>query len=139
MSYATSIFWNSVKLRAADGIVVTFHIAICGVTTSALFLLATGTFALTSSGLAGWLPLLVTSFFFSMAFIGTYKAIELVGGAPTAMMLNLEPVFVMFLAALFLGEDLTLPRLVGGAMVIGAVVMSEAWRNRKAIAVEVPG
>jgi drug/metabolite transporter (DMT)-like permease len=51
------------------------------------------------------------------------------------MMLNLEPVFVMFLAALLLGEDLSLPRLVGSAMVIGAVVVSEAWRNRKAATV----
>ncbi len=61
------------------------------------------------------------------------------GGAPTAMLLNLEPVFVMFLAALLLGEELSLPRLLGSAMVIGAVVVSEAWRNRRTAAIEIAG
>lgn len=52
------------------------------------------------------------------------------------MVLNLEPVFVMFLAAILLDEALTLPRLLGSAMVIGAVVVSETWRNRRTAAVE---
>jgi drug/metabolite transporter (DMT)-like permease len=64
------------------------------------------------------------------------KAVELAGGAPTAMMLNLEPVFVMILDAILLGETLTVPRIIGSAMVIGVVVIFEAWRNRKPNAVE---
>jgi drug/metabolite transporter (DMT)-like permease len=136
VGYAASIFWNSIKLRTADGTVVSFHMAIAGVATTGLFILATGTFAVTQAGPSGWLPLLLTCFFFTVSFIGMYKAIELAGGAPTAMVLNLEPVFVTFLAAVLLDETLTVPRLLGSAMVIGAVVVSEAWRNRKAVTVE---
>ena len=56
------------------------------------------------------------------------------------MVLNLEPVFVIGLAALLLGEDLTVPRVLGGALVIGAVVVSEIYRGRKdAIAIEPVG
>ncbi|MGE0240904.1 MAG: EamA family transporter, partial [Parvibaculaceae bacterium] len=136
VGYAASIFWNSVKLRSANGTVVTLYIAISGVAVTTLFLITTGSFALTPAGMGGWLPLLVTCFFFAVAFIGMFKAVELVGGAPTAMTLNLEPVFVMFLAAMLLDEALTLPRLLGCTMVIGAVVASEAWRNRKPAAIE---
>ena len=139
VGYAASIFWNSIKLRDADGTVVTFYMAISGVAITALLLLATGTFALTQAGFSGWLPLLVTCFFFAVSFIGMFKAVQWAGGAPTAMLLNLEPVFVMFLAALLLGEELSLPRLLGSAMVIGAVVVSEAWRNRRTTALEVAG
>jgi drug/metabolite transporter (DMT)-like permease len=139
VGYAASIFWNGVKLRTADGTIVSFHMAIVGVAITGLFLLATGSFAPTGAGFSGWLPLLVTCFFFTISFIGMFKAVQLAGGAPTAMLLNLEPVFVMILAALFLGEELTLPRILGSAMVIGAVVVSEAWRNRKAAALQVAG
>jgi|GEM_PF-4144321 len=139
LGYAVSIFWNSIKLRNADGTVVSYYMAISGVATTALFLLATGTFAVTQAGFSGWLPLLVTCFFFTVSFIGMFKAVQWAGGAPTAMLLNLEPVFVMFLAALLLGEELSLPRLLGSAMVIGAVVVSEAWRNRKTVAVGMTG
>jgi drug/metabolite transporter (DMT)-like permease len=134
LGYAASIFWNSIKLRDVDGAIVSFYMAIAGVATTAVFLLVTGTFAMTQAGFSGWLPLLVTCIFFTISFIGMFKAVQLAGGAPTAMLLNLEPVFVMFLAALLLGEELSLPRLLGSAMVIGAVMVSEAWRNRKTLA-----
>ena len=136
LSYATSTFWNSIKLRTADGLVVSFHMAIVGVATTAIFLIASGSFAMAPPGVSGWLPLLVTCFFFTAAFIGVYKAIELIGGAPTAMISNLEPVFVIFLAAMLLDEELTLTRVFGSAMVVGAVVVSEAWRSRKPAAIE---
>jgi drug/metabolite transporter (DMT)-like permease len=139
VGYAASIFWNSVKLRTADGTIVSFHMAIVGVAITGLVLLTTDSFTLTEAGFGGFMPLFVTCFFFAISFIGMFKAVQLAGGAPTAMLLNLEPVFVMILAALFLGEDLTLPRILGSAMVIGAVVVSEAWRNRKAVGLQVPG
>ncbi|HTN97270.1 MAG TPA: EamA family transporter, partial [Nordella sp.] len=61
------------------------------------------------------------------------------GGAATAMVLNLEPIFVIFLAAAFLGEDLTLPRVLGTALVIGAVVVSEVTRGRRDVVIEPVG
>jgi drug/metabolite transporter (DMT)-like permease len=139
LGYTASIFWNSIKLRTADSTIVSFHMAIAGVAATGLFLLATGSFAITPAGISGWLPLSATCFFFAISFIGMYKAVELAGGAPTAMILNLEPVFVMGLAAVLLGEELTLPRILGSAMVIGAVVVSEAWRSRRTVAAGMAG
>jgi drug/metabolite transporter (DMT)-like permease len=132
VGYAGSIFWNAIKLRDADGTVVTFHMAIAGVVTVFLYLAATGSFRVTSQpGLTPWLALFITCFFFSIAFVLMFKAVECAGGAPTAMMLNLEPVFVIALAALLLDEKLTLPRILGSALVIGGVVVSEIARSRQ--------
>lgn len=139
LAFAISIFWNSIKLRTADGTIVTFYMAIAGVGLAVLYLAATGTLMLTQAGFSGWLPLLVTCFFFAISFLGMFKAVEFAGGAPTAMMLNLEPVFAIGLAALVLGEALTLPRLLGSALVIGAIVVSELARGRKDVVVELAG
>jgi drug/metabolite transporter (DMT)-like permease len=139
LSYATSIFWNGIKLRNADGMVVSLYVAIMGIATASLYLVVSGSFSITQAGIVAWLPLLAASFFFSVAFIGLYKAIELAGGASTAMTFNLEPVFVMFLAAILLDEALTFPRLLGGAMVIGSVIVSETWRSRRTGAIELAG
>lgn len=141
LCYAVSMFWNSVKLRAPDSTVVSFYMAIAGIVTVAIYVLATGSFVMTPQpGLTPWLPLLVTCFFFSVAFVLMFRAVTFAGAAPTAMVLNLEPVFVIFLAAAFLSEDLTLPRLLGAALVIGAVVVSEVTRGRKdAVVIEPVG
>lgn len=132
LCYAISMFWNSIALRAADSTVVSFYMAIAGIVTVALYVLVTGSFVVTPEpGLTPWLPLLVTCFFFSVAFVLMFRAVTFAGGAPTAMVLNLEPVFVIFLAAALLSEDLTVPRVLGAALVIGAVVVSEIIRGRK--------
>ena len=140
LGFAASIFWNSIKLRSAEATIVTFYIAIAGVITTALYLAVTGNFAVTPRpGFSAWVPLLVTCFFFTLSFLAMFKAVEFAGGAPTAMLLNLEPVFAIGLAALLLGENLTLPRILGSALVIGAVVVSEIARKGKDVAVEPVG
>jgi drug/metabolite transporter (DMT)-like permease len=140
VGYAISIFWNSVRLRNADSTIVSLYMAIAGVATTSLYLAVTGGLAVTPQlGLTAWLPLLVTCFFFTLSFLAMFKAVEFAGGAPTAMVLNLEPVFVIGLAALILDEDLTLPRILGSTLVIGAVVVSEIARKGKDVAVEPVG
>jgi len=139
IAYAISIFWNSTRLRDTDATLVTFYMAIAGVAVTALYLAATGTLAVPQSGPSAWLPLALTCVLFTVSFLGMFKAVEFAGGAPTAMTLNLEPVFAIMLAAPVLGETLTLPRLSGSALVIGAVVVSELSRNRKKAVVELAG
>jgi drug/metabolite transporter (DMT)-like permease len=139
IAYSISIFWNSTRLRNTDATLVTFYMAVAGVAASALYVAATGTLALPQSGPGAWFPLAITCVLFTVAFLGMFKAVEFAGGAPTAMVLNLEPVFAIILAIPILGETLTLPRLLGSALVIGAVVVSELSRNRRKVAVELAG
>ncbi|MGF7159416.1 drug/metabolite transporter (DMT)-like permease [Rhodoligotrophos appendicifer] len=130
LSHSVAIFWNSVALRRADGTVVTFHMAIVGVATAIGYLALSGSFAIAPFTFAGWSPVLFVSVFFTVAFMCMFKSVELTGGASTSMILNIEPIIVVMLAAVFLGEALTWPRLIGGFAVVGAVVVSEFYRSR---------
>jgi drug/metabolite transporter (DMT)-like permease len=56
----------------------------------------------------------------------------MIGAAHTAMFFNLEPIIAMILAAFLLGESLTLVQYTGGALVIGALVMTSLADRRRA-------
>jgi drug/metabolite transporter (DMT)-like permease len=73
----------------------------------------------------GWLAALLCSLAFSLASFGMFRSVQLIGSTPAAMLMNLETVFTMPLAVLFLSETLDARRLIGAALVIGAVVASQ--------------
>jgi len=133
IGYAASIFWNGIKLRNACGITVTLYIAISGAGVVTLFLLVSDSFQFAPAELAAWASLVCAASFFTVAFIAMFKAIEMAGGATTAMVLNLEPIFVVLLAAMWLGEALTWNRLAGSLLVVAAVVFSEYWRLKRPV------
>lgn len=131
VGYAASIFWNGVKLRHACGVTVTLYIAISGACIISLFLLLTGSLALAAPEIGPWLSLIFAASSFTVAFVAMFKAIEMAGGPTTAMVLNLEPIFVVLLASLFLDETLTWNRVSGSLLVVAAVIVSEYWRSRR--------
>jgi len=55
------------------------------------------------------------------------KAIQKVGASVFAMFLNFEPVVILLLAWIVIGEDLSVTRLSGISMVVAALVISH-WR-----------
>jgi drug/metabolite transporter (DMT)-like permease len=58
--------------------------------------------------------------------------VQLAGAAAATMLLNLEIVFTLPLAAAVLGEALDARRLIGAAMVLVAVVASQ-WLSQSAV------
>ncbi len=73
---------------------------------------------------AGWLAV------FAIAILGTVMAIlfffeglERVGAVRASVCSTVEPVFTVVLAALFLGEAVTPMRILGGALILGAVLL----------------
>ena len=75
----------------------------------------------------GWLAMAGLSAAFSLAFFGMNVGVQLVGPTRASMMLNLETVFAMPLAALCLAEAADARRVLGAALVLGAVVVSQAF------------
>lgn len=59
------------------------------------------------------------------------KAIDLIGADSSAMFMNLIPVVAITLAALWLGETIHSFHLIGGAMVIGGVILSQIKLAKK--------
>jgi drug/metabolite transporter (DMT)-like permease len=59
-----------------------------------------------------------------LAFILYYQGIKSIGPSKTAIFINLVPIWAMTLSTFVLGERITLPLVLGAAMVIGGVFMT---------------
>ncbi|HTS15468.1 MAG TPA: EamA family transporter, partial [Candidatus Sulfotelmatobacter sp.] len=57
-----------------------------------------------------------------------YAGARRIGAARAALVSTIEPVYTIALATLLFGEALTAVQLVGGALVIGAVLIAETGR-----------
>jgi len=63
----------------------------------------------------------------ALGFIWYYDAVRLIGVTKAAIIGNLTPVFAVIIAITFLGEQLTIPTIIGGALVLVGIVLT----NRK--------
>jgi drug/metabolite transporter (DMT)-like permease len=78
--------------------------------------------ALPSSGTA-WLALLAVALFGTVVAVSAFfGALERLGPADTAVISTFEPVVSVAVAAAALGEQLSVVQLLGGALVLGAVI-----------------
>ena len=59
-----------------------------------------------------------------LAFILYYQAIKSIGPTKTAVFINLVPIWAMILSTIILREVVTLPLVLGAAMVIGGVFLT---------------
>jgi drug/metabolite transporter (DMT)-like permease len=59
-----------------------------------------------------------------LAFILYYQGIKAIGPSKTAIFINLVPIWAMTLSTIVLGERITLPLVLGAAMVIGGVFLT---------------
>jgi drug/metabolite transporter (DMT)-like permease len=59
-----------------------------------------------------------------LAFILYYQGIKSIGPSKTAIFINLVPIWAMALSTIVLGEKITLPLVLGAAMVIGGVFLT---------------
>jgi drug/metabolite transporter (DMT)-like permease len=59
-----------------------------------------------------------------LAFILYYQGIKSIGPSKTAIFINLVPIWAMTLSTIILGESITLPLVIGAAMVIVGVFLT---------------
>jgi len=83
---------------------------------------------------SGWMFLGAIALCSVVSFIFALTAIRKIGGAVFALFLNFEPVMILLLAWLVIGEELSSGRIIGIAMVVIALVISQ-WKN-PALAIE---
>jgi drug/metabolite transporter (DMT)-like permease len=86
---------------------------------------------------SGWMFLGAIALCSVASFLFALVAIRKIGGAVFALFLNFEPVMILTLAWLVIGEELSSERIIGIAMVVIALVISQ-WKN-PALAVESHG
>ncbi|MGI9538814.1 MAG: DMT family transporter, partial [Miltoncostaeaceae bacterium] len=77
-----------------------------------------------------WLPLLGFGLVATAIAIQTfYAGVKRVGGARASLLSTVEPVYTVVLAMILFGERLTPMQIVGGALVIFAVILAETGRR----------
>ena len=77
-----------------------------------------------------WLPLLGFGLVATAIAIQTfYAGVKRVGGARASLISTVEPVYTVVLAMILFGERLTPMQIVGGALVIFAVILAETGRR----------
>ncbi len=77
---------------------------------------------------SGWMFLGAIALCSVASFIFALVAIQKIGGSVFALFLNFEPVMILLLAWLVIGEELSSERIIGIAMVVVALVISQ-WKN----------
>ncbi len=96
--------------------------------------LATGSSLWPSDVPAGaWLPLLGLGIIATAVAIQTfYAGVKRVGGARASLISTVEPVYTIVLAMILFGESLSPVQVVGGVLVLAAVILAETGRPASA-------
>ena len=131
---AAAIFLTGrLALARTDSLVALVHLnAINSIAVLALGL-ALGALAFPDGGFPlgqGWSALLAATLLFVFAVFFQLNAIGHAGPERSAMFFNLEPVVTLAIAMLLLGERLSAQQLLGGAMVIAALLLF-SWQSRR--------
>ncbi len=123
VSFALVLFCNAHWLKAMDGRVRT--LAMMGVTAAILLVLgaASGTMALPQDA-TGWTGLALLTLLYGIAITSLFTVLPRVGGgAASTVALNFEPISVIGIAWLALGQSFAPLQLAGALVVVGAI----AW------------
>jgi len=122
IGFASFITVSSLMLRTADRQAVLLHSLAAGTLLFVLF------FVLTSGAeiivtRAGWLKVSGSGIMVTFAYITFFAGMEIIGPVKASMIMNIEPVLTIVLAAISLGERLSNIQLFGAVLVIGGIVL----------------
>jgi drug/metabolite transporter (DMT)-like permease len=121
LSFALVLFLNARWLQGVDGRVRSFlTMAGCGAVALA-GAAASGTFALPADGM-GWLGLALLTLFYGSAITALFVLQPRMRSAADVAVLNFEPVALLFLGWVILGQGLSPLQIAGALVVIGSVV-----------------
>jgi len=127
---ASFVIINSLTMRTADSQAINFHCLAGGAALFAVFIVIiggpSGTFTPLALFKAGGSGVALT-----VAYIAFFVGLEIVGPVKTAMLLNAEPVFTIILAAIILGDRLSIIQGVGAALVIMGIILITGGFGKK--------
>lgn len=91
---------------------------------SAIVVIFTGGIALPQTP-KGWLIFLVMLASFVIAYLSVYASLKVIGAVRTSTIMNLEPVMTTVFAFALLQEQLTIEKLIGGLIVLFAILLAQ--------------
>jgi drug/metabolite transporter (DMT)-like permease len=129
IGYASLVSVGSHTMRTADPQAVNFHCLAAGTVLFVLFLILTGGPTQFVSR-AGWSKLCVSSLTLGVGYVTLFAGLEIIGPLKTAMLMNMEPVLTVILAAILLGERLSSIQLFGaGLVMVGIILITRGFKK----------
>ena len=116
-----------VGLTGADPRLTTWYSILVSTSVFAAMALASGDWQPPASA-GGWAAMLGSSVAMTIALLCIFISTARVGPFRTALFMNLEPLIATIGSALFLGEGITAVQALGGAVMIGALVVFQMRR-----------
>lgn len=121
VSFATVFYLNGRWLDSVDGRVRTLvTMGVVAVIACAAGVIAGG-FQFPVDGM-GWLGLGLLTLFYGAAFTALFMLLPRIGAASNTVALNFEPIAVLFLAWLILGQGVAPLQIFGAFLVVGAIM-----------------
>jgi drug/metabolite transporter (DMT)-like permease len=121
VSFANVFYLNGRWLNSVDGRVRTLvTMGVVAVIACAAGVIA-GDFRFPMDG-TGWLGLGLLTLFYGTAFTALFMLLPRIGAASNTVALNFEPIAVLFLAWLILGQSVAPLQIFGAFMVVGAIM-----------------
>jgi drug/metabolite transporter (DMT)-like permease len=114
-------------LAGADSRLLSWYSQLSSTLIFVVFALATWNWHSPQTG-TGWFALLVVSITVTIAVLTLFISINRIGPFRSALIMNLEPLIATILSAVLLGEFMTAWQVLGGAIMLGALVTFQLRR-----------
>jgi drug/metabolite transporter (DMT)-like permease len=129
--------FDRVPAAQATACVLTGGFAISG--TAAVVMYGTGVLGAWVVSPVAWAAILfIGSFGAAIPKIWVISGVRIVGATRSAILMLAEPITAVVVAALVLGQTLTTQQVVGGALILGAVVLVQRRDPRAEVGARVP-
>ena len=122
IGFASFVTVSSLILKTADRQAVLLQSLAAGTILFLLFFLLTNGVEIVGTR-AGWLKVSGSGIVVAFAYIAFFAGMKIIGPVKATIIMNIEPVLTICLAAILLGERLSNIQLFGAVMVIGGVVL----------------
>jgi drug/metabolite transporter (DMT)-like permease len=113
---------SSLMLRTSDRRAVLLHSLASGTVLFVIFFVLVNGMEIIGTP-AGWLKACGSGILLAFSYIGFFAGMKIIGPVKATMIMNIEPILTICLAAISLGERLSNIQLTGAVLVIGGIVM----------------
>ena len=113
---------SSLTIRTAETQAVNVHCLTTGTILFVVFMFISGGPAAHIT-ISGWIKMVAASLALTTGYVSLLVGLEIIGPVKTSLLMNVEPIFTIFLAAILLGERLSQIQWVGAGLVIAGIIL----------------
>ena len=123
--YAAVILLNK-SIQSVEGIHRTFFQFLAAIMVLAPYVLMTGGIHLNTLSGGGWTFLLIVGLVHTgLAYCMYFSSLKQLPGQKVAILSYIDPLVAVLVSVLILGEDMTMPQILGGVLILGFTLWNE--------------